>query len=88
MKIKDGFILREVAGNFVVVAVGNRANEFNGVINLTETAADIWKLLVKDTTEDEVIKNMQELYDADKETLSRDVTAFIGKLKGAGLIEE
>lgn len=87
MKIKDGFILREVAGSYIGLAVGKRTAEFNGVINLSETAANIWKLLQKDTTEEEVLKGMQEIYDADEETLRRDVKAFIGKLMEAGLLE-
>ena len=33
MKIKEGFILREVVGNYIVVAVGNAVKQFNGVIN-------------------------------------------------------
>ena len=88
MKLKDGFILREVAGSYVVVAVGKRTKEFNGVINLSQTAADIWKLLKLDTTEEEVVQKMQEKYDVEKSVLSKDVTAFIGKLREAGLIEE
>ena len=50
MKIKDGFILREVAGSFVVVAVGKRAGEFNGVINLNQTSAFMWRMLEKGAT--------------------------------------
>lgn len=88
MKLKDGFILREVAGNYVVVAVGKRTKEFNGVINLSESAADIWKLLKENTTEDEIIQKMQEMYDAEKEVLSQGVKTFVGKLREAGLIEE
>ena len=43
MKIKQGFMLREVAGNYVVVAVGEASKKFNGVINLNESGAFIWK---------------------------------------------
>ena len=87
MKIKDGFILREVAGNKVVLAVGKRAEEFNGVINLSGSAADIWKLLQKQTSEEEVLAGMKELYDVDDETLKHDIKAFIDKLTEAGLLE-
>ena len=42
MKIKEGFILREVAGNYIVVAVGSAVKQFNGVITLNETGAFLW----------------------------------------------
>ena len=88
MKIKDGFILREVAGSHVVLAVGKRAKEFNGVINLSGSAVEIWKLLEKDTTSDLVVSGLKEIYDIDEQTLKADVLAFIGKLGEAGLLDE
>jgi hypothetical protein len=87
MKIKDGFILREVAGSFVVVAVGKRAGEFNGVINLNQTSAFMWRMLEKGATEEEIIVEMQKEYDVDAEVLTRDVQSFTQKLKEAGLVE-
>ena len=48
MKIKQGFILREVAGSYLVVAVGEAVKRFNGVINLNETGAFLWRLLEKE----------------------------------------
>ena len=87
MKIKDGFILREVAGSFVVVAVGKRAKEFNGVINLNETSAFMWRILEKGATVEEILSKMQEEYDVDASVLERDVKSFTQKLKEAGLLE-
>ena len=88
MKIKDGFILREVAGSHVVLPVGKRAEEFNGAINLSGSAVEIWKFLEKDTTIELVVSGLKEIYDIDEETLKADATAFIGKLRGAGLLDE
>ena len=39
MKIKDGFMIREVAGSYVVVPVGKRADEFNGMVHWNETGS-------------------------------------------------
>ena len=47
MKIKEGFILREVAGSHIVVAVGQAVKTFNGIINLNPTSALLWKNLEK-----------------------------------------
>ena len=47
MKIKDGYLHREVAGNIIVVPVGEASMNFNGMINLNETGAFLWKLFEK-----------------------------------------
>ena len=88
MKIKDGFILREVAGNSVVVAVGKRAKEFNGVINLSGAGADIWKHLQKDISKEELIDRLLEEYDVEREVLTKDVDSFLQKIGEAGLLEQ
>ncbi len=87
MKIKDGFILREVAGNYIVVAVGDAVKNFNGVINLNETGAFLWKELVKGCDEDALLAALLAEYDVDEEIAKTDVKAFITKLTEAGLIK-
>lgn len=87
MKIKEGFILREVAGSFIVVAVGNRVKEFNGIINLNETGAFLWKMLEKGTDEDGLKKALLEEYDVTKEIAERDIRSFVDRIKEAGLTE-
>ena len=88
MKIKDGFILREVAGNYIVVSVGTRVKEFNGVINLNETSALLWKQLEQGTTEDQLVEALIKEYEVDKELAKKDVQAFVSKLKEARLLSE
>ncbi|MBP5466383.1 MAG: PqqD family protein, partial [Clostridia bacterium] len=68
MKIKDGFILREVAGSFIVVAVGEAVKTFKGIVNLNETGAFLWKILERGATEEELLKKMLEEYDVDEQT--------------------
>ncbi|MBQ0099426.1 MAG: PqqD family protein [Firmicutes bacterium] len=87
MKIKKGFILREIAGNYVVVAVGDRVKTFNGVINLNESGAFIWKQLENGTEKEKIIEEMLKEYNVSEEDAKKDVEIFIGKIKEAGLIE-
>lgn len=86
MKVKDGFILREVAGNFIVVAVGGAVKNFNAVITLNETGVLLWRALEKGATQDELVKVILDEYDIDKTTAKADVLAFINKLQGASLL--
>ena len=88
MKIKKGFLLREVAGENVVIAVGEAAMQFKGMIRLNPTGAFLWRLLEKDTDEAAMVEAMLESYETDRETAEKDITAFISSVRGAGLLDE
>ena len=87
MKIKDGFILREVAGSFIVVAVGEAVKTFNGIVNLNETGAFLWKILETGATKEELLKRLLEEYDVDEKTAEADIDGFINKLQEAKLVK-
>ena len=75
MKIKKGFLMREVAGENVVIAVGEAAKSFKGMIRLNPTGAFLWKLLEKDTDEAAMVSAMLDAYETDKETAENDIRA-------------
>ncbi len=87
MKIKEGLILREVAGNYIVVAIGDMVKEFNGVINLNETGAFLWKNLADGKDEQGLVDALLGEYDVDKTIAEADVKKFIDKLTEAGLVK-
>lgn len=80
MKIEKEFILREIAGDYVIVPTGKTALEFNGLITVNELGAFIWKKLQQDVTEDELIQVILEEYEVDEETARNDVEEFLNKL--------
>lgn len=88
MKIKKNFMLRSVAGESIVIAVGDAAKDFGGMIKLNETGAFLWKQLESDSTEDALVKAMLGAYETDEETAKKDVKAFISALEKAELIEK
>ena len=85
MKIKDGYMLREVAGNSVVVAVGKAALDFNGLITLNSTGVFLWKMLAEGINEEDLLTAVLDEYDIDEATAKNDIAEFIEKLKGADL---
>lgn len=87
MKIKEEYILKEVAGNFIVVAVGNAALDFNGVITLNETGAFLWNKMNRDITEEELAEALMNEYEIDKDSADKDISRFINKLKEADILE-
>ncbi len=88
MKIKNGFILRDVGNKTFVVAVGELSKTFNGMITLNETGKYIWQLLGNEITEEEIVAKIMEKYtDAPMELVKKDVCDFIQKLKKDGVLE-
>jgi hypothetical protein len=87
MKIKDGFILRNIAGNYVVVPVGAENIDFNGMISLNQSGAFLFEKLQQEITKEELIQEVLSVYDVSEEQAKQDVEMFIQKAKEEGLFE-
>lgn len=87
MKIKNGFVLREIAGQCVVIALGSASKDFNGMIKLNSTGRFIWEKLSVGAQLDDIVADMMSEYDIDADTARRDVESFIEKLRGANILE-
>ena len=88
MKIREGFILRDVADKTFVVAVGELSKTFTGIITLNETGKFIWQLLEKGASEEEIAEKLiEECENAQREIVEKDVKAFIEQLKGDNILE-
>ena len=88
MKIKEGFILRKVSEAYVVVAIGENAQTFNGMITLNETGAFLWeKLTVGSDDAQSLVALLLDEYDVGKELAQKDVDAFVARLIDAQLID-
>ena len=87
MKIKDGFAKRSIAGSEIVVPVGNKAKEFNGMITLNDSGSFLWNCFMKDISIDEAVKMLTDEYDVDEPTARKDVEAFAKMLNDNGLTE-
>ena len=88
MKIKDGFILRSIAGSNVVVPVGDHAADLNGMITLNDTGAFIWRQLTEETDEAQIVNAILENYEVDEARAAGCVAAFLEKLKEVGCLED
>ena len=87
MKLKYEFVVNKVAGETVAVSIGDNDSRFNGYIKLNETGAFIFKALKKDTTREEIIKNLCAEYpDATPEAVSESVDEILEKLSKAELL--
>ena len=88
MKIREGFVLRDVAGKTFVVATGALSERFSGMITLNETGKFIWNCVAQGLDAEQIVNKILESFeDADRATVERDVNAFIGKLIEGEIIE-
>ena len=87
MKIKSGFVKRNIAGSNIVVPVGKTAKSFNAMITLNDSAAFFWDCFQKDITVDECLKLVLEEFDVDEERARKDIEGFVKMLEDNGLTE-
>lgn len=87
MKIVKELILREVAGDTILVPVGSTVLDNNGLFVMNSVSADIWKLLSQGKQPEEVIAAMTEMYDAPPEVIRADTLEFVDYLISRGIAE-
>ena len=80
MKVSGEMILREIAGEFILIPVGQTALKVHGMISLTESGMLLWKKLQDDCSEMDLVDTILGEYDIDRETAMKDVQAFLEKL--------
>ena len=85
MRIKEGFLLRQVAGNTVVVPIGDEAVEFNGVITINESGKFIWELMQEGIEKEELLEKFMKEYSLSEEEAKEDIRAFIQILLDNGI---
>lgn len=81
MKLKDGFLLRDIAGQAVVLSTGGDV-DLNTMITLNETGKFLWQQLEQERLEEDLVKALLAEYeDADEASAKAHVAAFVQKLK-------
>ena len=86
MKLKDGFLVREVAGQTVVLPVGGDMN-LDMMITLNDTGAFLWQKLQENTDEAALAAALLAEYDVDEATAKRAVSNFVAKLSDHGFLD-
>ena len=88
MKISDKFVLRQVAGEWIVLPVAEKTVNFNGMLTLNETGLILWKLLEQGSTREALAQALTDEYDVTNEQALADVDEYLGKLERAGCLEQ
>ena len=85
MKIKDGFILQDVAGSTVALPTEGKLNK---MITLNSTGKFLWERLESETDRQALIQAIQQTYDVDLQTAEVCVDNFVAELIKYGLLAE
>ena len=88
MKVSKGFIMREIAGEYILVPVVSAAANFNGLISLNEVGKYVVELLFQEHSIPELVDQITEEYDVSSETAMTDVEAFLQQLREIGALVE
>lgn len=88
MKIKDGYIIKDVAGSKIVIATGAQKLDFNGVMTFNSVGAEIFNLLDGANSVDDIVNKIAEEYNVPVERVREDVEKLIIKMKEHNLIDE
>lgn len=87
MKIKEGFVLREIAGTHVVVPIGQNVVELSIMMTLNDSGAFLWKHLTTGIEKEPLIQNLMTEYGIDLPTAVEDVEDFMSALVEKNLVD-
>ncbi len=88
IRIKDGFLLREMAGEYIVIPVDEAREYFSGMIQLNAVGAFLWNICSDGTTIEQMSEALIEKYDVGRQEAECDARNFVVQLKQKGLLEE
>ena len=86
MEIKKELVKRNIAGDIILVPIGNASLEIKGLITLNEAAEIIWDALPSAESVADLVKAITDFYEIDDATAKHDVNEFLEKLRELDII--
>ncbi|MDO4950038.1 MAG: PqqD family peptide modification chaperone [Bacteroidales bacterium] len=88
MHIKDGFRLRTICGESIIVAEGENRIDFNKIVSLNESAAYLWSSVgEKEFTADDLAALLTNRYEVAADVAAADAARVAESWVAAGLAE-
>ena len=86
MKRNSGFLMRQVAGRYVLAPVGETVKTFSGMITMNATGKFLWDLLEQEQTVDSLAQALVDAYEVDFERAKQDVVIYLEPLQNVKAI--
>lgn len=87
MKMKSGFVIKEVSDKLIVIPTGSEVINFRGIMTLNESGKRLFDLLQNEIELEEIIKEFERIYDVTYDIAKSDVEVFIDQLRSHNLIQ-
>lgn len=87
MKIKNGFVLRNVVDEFIVMPTGDNIARFDGAVVLNEVSAFVFKQLHNAVSREDLLEAMLAEYEVDRETAGKDLDELLKSFVQMGLLD-
>lgn len=81
-------IHREIAGEHLLIPVGETALKVKGMVTLSESGLLLWQRLQTECTREELVAALLAEYEVDRETAAADVQAFLAQMEKVGILEK
>lgn len=91
MKAKEGFNLKKICDEYVILAEGKTNIDFCNIINMNESSAYLWKKLSdshKEFTIEDMANLLVEEYEVDKKTALTDAAKLAEQWVKAGIVTQ
>ena len=88
MRIKDNYVLRQVADTWCVLPLAEETLNLNGMLTLNDSGAFLWRALEKGGSKEELVEAMLNEYDVTSEQAEADIEEFLDKLRNVGCLQE
>lgn len=86
MRVEKEFVLREIAGDYIIIPTGKTVLDFNGLITVNEVGVSLWKMLQNEVSFEDLVHGILEEYDVEEEVAREDIQEFLDKLVEGGIL--
>ena len=78
IRAKEGFIIQKMMDNYMIIAIGENAQDYHSIIQTNETGAFYWNMIEKGTTTEELIRAALERFEGlDEATARQDILEYL-----------
>ncbi|MGM9637440.1 MAG: PqqD family protein [Eubacteriales bacterium] len=88
MRATKDVILRQIAGENILIPVGKLALQLKGMMSLSESGLLLWNRLQSDCTADDLVNALLSEYEVDRMTAQQDVDDFLKQMNDVGILED
>ena len=86
MRVEKEFVLREIAGDYIIIPTGKTVLEFNGLVTVNEVGVSLWNMLQEEITFDGLVAGILEEYDVDESVAREDIREFLDRMIDSGIL--